>query len=351
MKSIFPFLCGLLTSLVLVSCSETKKRVAVGVPYTLTGTLWQDSTTIDSLVTLIVDRHEFSFSVEGDSIPVYEELTLPVVDGHFMYKGKSPIDADELYLYDQHGHVARLYGTSGAKLEVEVLKDGSVRQSSADTTDLMRALMLRDSIPVMKDSLKVRRLLGGIPESAKPDWLKLSINTILNQMSNKVGKSTRLPRVDLQLNDTVYPLLANRPEYLMLYFWSEAVPSSVDSLQLFNSIARDYGLYSYASSFAKDKSKTRRAKAHRIEMISVCMSASDSASWLSAVEPLPGKHTILQGGYAHPLATVCQIHQLPEIVIVDRFGNYQASQVWGKELYKWLDRSPFNSEVNKQLKN
>jgi len=350
MKSIFPSISVLLAFFVLISCSETKLRVAEGLPYTLSGVLWQDSTTTDSLVTLIVDRHEISFSAEGDSVPVYEELQLPVVNGLFSYKGMSPIDADELYLYDQHGHVARLYGTSGAELKVEVLKDGTVRQSMNDTTDLMRALVLRDSIPLLKDSLRIRRILGGLPESAKPEWLMNSINTMLDQMSHQVGKSTRLPRVDLQLSDTIYSLLSNRQEYLMLYFWAEDVPSSVDSLHLFSAIARDYGLYSFADSFAKEKSKTRREKAHRIELISVCMQASDSTSWKKIIKNLPGKHTILQGGYAHPLATVCRIHQLPSLVIVDRFGNYQVRDVWNKELYKWLDRAPFNSDINKKLK-
>lgn len=350
MKSIFPFLGVLLTTLVLFSCSEKKSRVAEGVPYMLTGKLWQDSTTIDTLVTLIVDRHEFSFSADGDSLPAYEELLLPVVDGHFSYQGKSPLDADELYLYDQHGHVARLYGTSGAHLEVEVLKNGTIKQTFIDSTALMRAILLRDSIPMLDDSLRVRRVLGGLPESAKPDWLMHSINTMLDQKSARIGKTTRLPRVELQLVDTVYSLLSSRSGYLMLYFWSDDFPASVDSLQLFTQIARDYGLYSYADSFVKEKSKTRREKAHRIEMISVCMHASDSASWWSAIQKLPGKHTLLQGGFAHPLAKVCQIHQLPSLIVVDRFGNYQAKDAWGMELYKWLERAPLNSDINKKLK-
>lgn len=349
MKSIFPFLCGLLTSIVLFSCSETKLRVAEGAPYTLTGTLWQDSTTIDSLVTLIIDRHEFSFSAEGDSMPVYEELSLPVVEGHFSYQGKAPLDVDELYLYDQHGHMARMYGSSGANIQFHVLKNGTVQQSAPDSSDLMRTLILRDSIPLLNDSLKVRRILGGLPESAKPEWLMSSINTMLDQMSNKMDKSTRLPRVDLQLTDTIYSLLANRSEYLLLYFWSESVPSSVDSLRLFTSIAQDYGLYSFADSFVSNKSKSRREKARRIELISVCMYASDSASWKATIKNLPGKHTILQGAYAHPLASVCRIHQLPSLILVDRFGNYQSRDVWGTELYKWLDRAPFNSDINKKL--
>lgn len=349
MKRIFPFCVSLLSAFVLLSCSESNQRVTEGSPYFLSGTLWQDSTTVDSLVTLIVDRHEFSFSAEGDSMPIYEELVLPVVGGHFSYQGKTPVDADELYLYDQHGHVARLYGTSGAQLDIKILQNGSIKLSPSDSTDLMRVLEIRDSIPLLMDSLRVRRILGGMPESAKPAWLLSSINTLLDQMSKGIGKSTRLPRINLQLTDTIYPLLSTRPEYLLLYFWSEDVASSKDSLQLFKSIAKDYGLYDYANTFAKDKSTTRRPKARRIELVSVCMSAKDSLSWQSEVKALPGRHTLLKGGYAHPLATVCQIHQLPNIIFVDRFGNYQVSNVWGTELYKWLDKAPLNSDINKKL--
>lgn len=322
----------------------------MGEPYSLTGNLWQDSTTIDSVVTLIIDRHELSLSKDNDTIPSYQEVDIPVVDGHFSYQGNAPLDADELYLYDQHDHVVRLYALSGSKLKVNISQDGTVEQSGLDTTALVKAIILRDSIPFISDSLYVRRALGSMPKEAKPDWLMNSIDQMLDQNSRVLDRNTRLPRVSLVAPDTIFPVLGNRVESLLLLFWSADNAASVDSLTLLKTIAQDYGLYQYASTFEKHKSSTRSIKPRRIALASVCMYAPDSVEWKSSVKDLPGVHTILQGGYAHPLATSCNVQRLPAIVLVDRFSNYQISDVWGKELYQWLDKTPLNSSLNAKLK-
>ena len=361
MKCISVLFFGLSVLCLTGSCSGSKHRVAEGAPYTLTGTLWQDSATVDTIVTLVIDRHETVFLPDGDSLPAVSEVVLPVADGHFSFKGTSPIDADELYLYDQHGHVAYLYGTSGARLEVEVLQDGSVRQSQSSSGSsaarqsssepdkaLLRVLSLRDSIPLINDSLRVRRILGGMPEAAKPAWLMSSINLMLDRMSRGLSKSTRLPRAEVQTPDTLYPILGNRVESLLLFFWSPDVPASRDSLEVFSRIARDYGLYNFAGSFPKDKSSSRRPKAHRIVLMSLCLQSDTAAC--PDLSDLPGLHAVLPGGYAHPLSVACQVHHLPSVVLVDRFGNYQVHDVWGTDLYNWLDKTPLNSDINKLLK-
>lgn len=350
MKSILSFLAVCVCMVTLGSCSGSQRKVVEGSPYTLTGTLWQDSTTVDSVVTLIIDRHELSFTLDDDSIPVYQEIEIPVVDGHFSYKGNAPVDVDELYLYDQHNHVVRFYAASGADLEVNVLQDGTIEQRGVDTTNLVAALILRDSIPYLSDSLYVRRILGRMPESAKPNWLIRSFDQMLDQKARVMGRNTRLPRVNLVTPDTIFPVLGSRIESLLLLFWSCENAASMDSLQNLKSIAQDYGLYQYAESFVSSKSTTRRIRAHRIQTLSVCMYAPDSVTWKSAIEGIPGHHAILPGGYAHPLATTCDVTQLPSVVLVDRFGNYQISNVWGNELYQWLDKTPLNSALNAKLK-
>lgn len=349
MKDSILFWVGVFGLFVLNSCSEPVRRVAQGTPYTLSGTLWQDSARVDSTVSLIIDRHEVSFSLDGDSIPSYEVLELPVVEGRFFYQGKAPVDADELYLYDQHGNVARMYGTSGAALSVEVLQDGTIRQGAVDTTELLKVILLRDSIVAINDSIKVRRLLGGFSDASKPEWLLRSINLLLDQKSRRLGKSVRMPRMDLPLEEGAYSLLGNRQETLLMLFWSKDWAASEDSLKMFDAIARDYGLYQYADSFEKDKSKSRRPKAHRIELLSICLQTSDSAAWKSSIQDVPGKHVWLQGGWAHPLVTACCVRNLPAVVVVDRYGNYQSDNVWGEALYRCLDKAPYNSEVNKRL--
>lgn len=330
------------------SCSDSQRRVSQGASYTLTGTLWQDSTMVDSVVTLIVDRHEVSYTKQGDTLPASEIILLPVVEGCFSYQGAEPYDVDELCLYDQHNHVVRLYGTSGARLNVSILQndDVVVQASQQDTTDMLRLVLLRDSIPYITDSLYIRRAMGGLPQSAKPEWLMRSINLMLDQQYLLKVPSSRLPRVDIQTPDTLYPLLGNRSESLMMLLWSMEDSASVDSLQLLNYIAKNFGLYQYGKDFKQDKSPTRRRLAYRITLMSLCLYAPDSTAWKSKVKNLPGYHAILPGGYSHPLLTAYRIKNCPAVIVADRFGNYQTSNVWGEELYKYLEKSPQNSEIN-----
>ncbi len=348
MKKILSLSGFLVALFLLVACSEEHRRVSKGVPYILTGTLWQDSVTVDSVVTLMVDRHETCFSVVGDTIPEFEEIELPVMQGRFSYEGHAPIDADELFIADQHGHVARLYGTSGASLTVEVLSTGKVEVSTSDSSALCKALLLRDSIPFL-DSMTVRRALGKLPESAKPAWLTDCIDLELAQKSRPLHKNFRLPRTTVALSDTTYGFLDSRPESLVLLFWAAYDSASVDSLKVFRQIARDYGLYTDAKTFEKDKSPTRSQKAHRIELMSVCLYAADSASWQATVKDIPGKHVLLPGGFAHPLTSGCQVNRLPFLLMVDRFSNYQTHNQWGADLYRFLNRTPLNSDLNKHL--
>ena len=346
MKSIIPHFALVLCLLGLSSCSDSNLRVANGAPYTLTGMV--ADTLADSTLTLIIDRHEMYRSVQGDTVPAYEEIILPVADGHFSYQGSAPLDADELYLYNSRGRVTRLYGLPGASLNVQIMADGTISQDAVDTTDVLRALLLRDSIPAIHDSLRVRRTLGRLPDEAKPAWLMQSINLMLDQMSRGLTKSIRLPRVDVPVADTVYHILGSRPEALLMLFWSMEDSASMDSLRVFRNIARDYGLYDHAETFAREKSPTRRPKAHRIELLSICIYAPDSAAWTLATKEIPGRHAILPGGLANPLAVTCQVEHLPWLLMVDRFSNYQTHDVWGDELYKWLDKAPLNSAVNKK---
>jgi len=349
MKIIRSFMLGILCPWVIASCSTPNLRVSEGQSYSISGSLWQDSLTVDSIVTLIIDRHESCCTPDGDTLAAWEQFDVPVVQGNFLFQGAAPLDADEIYIYDQQGFTCLCYGLSGQNISIERDREGNYTQSGADTTDLFRALLLRDSILAIKDSIKVRRLLGSLPETAKPEWLMQSVDYMLKTQSEMLGKSTRLPRVSVQMNDTVISLLENRQESLLLYFWSEEIPTSADSLTIFKAIERDFGLHTDAKSFEKEKSKTRRSKARRIGLLSFCLQSGDSATWQSTIKDIPGHHAILQGGLAHPLAQSCHIQSLPALLIVDRYGNYQMHDVWGNDLYKWLEKAPMNSDINKNL--
>ena len=351
MKSIFRFLTLLVAGAAVTACSEKEPAVTPGDPYWLTGNLWHGETAADSTVTLIIDRHAPILTTSGDTLPATETVILPVAEGKFSYRGTPPTDADELYLYDSQGHVAHLYGLSGLHLQLDIDSLGTVSVTGYETADpLYRTLVIRDSISLMQDSLRVRRMLGSIPASAKPEWLMLSIGDQLDRQWLEVGRRTRLQRMSIPVGDTLYQLPNNKPESVVMLFWSPEVPASQDSLVVLRQIARDYGLYDFADKFTKEKSATRSNKIHRMELLSVCVSATDKSSWESAVKDIPGKHSLLTGGLAHPLATTFQVHQLPTIVVVDRFGNYQCHNLWGKPLYKVLEKSPNNTELNRKYK-
>ena len=355
MKSILYNLLLLSGILMCQACGDTDQGHTDSRPYTLTGSLWRpmshtgQATAADSVVTLIIDRHHEVYTDKDDTLPAYQVVKLPVVAGQFSYRGTTPVDADELYLYDSHGHVARLYGTPGATLHVEIDSLGGIHQWGSDTTALHRTLALRDSIPYIEDSLRVRQQLGSMPASAKPEWLMRSINEQLNLRWAQLGKRHRLSRQELHLGDSLFRLPNNKPESVVLFFWSDQIPASIDSLQLLRAIARDYGLYEYADTFAKEKSPTRSKRIRRIDLMSLCVHTSDSSAWRRQVHGLPGKHLVLPGGLAHPLATFAQVDRLPWILILDRFGNYQAHDVWGHSLYEVLDKTPHNTELNRKL--
>ena len=336
--------------ILLAACTDRASRESEEEPYTLSGVLWQDSTAVDTLVSLAIDRHDECITGAGDTLPAIETLALPVVQGRFSYTGVAYNGADELFFDDGRGHVARLYGTPGAELSVEVHQSGEVSVVQRDSSALRRALVLRDSIPFL-DSLAVRRALGNLPESAKPGWLLDAIDLQLDQMSCALGKGFRLPRTSVTLPDTTFYFRDSRRSSLLILFWADYDSASVDSLRILSRIARDFGLYRYADvkTFERETSPTRSQKIHMIELMSVCLHAADSASWQSEVKDLPGMHVWLQGAFSHPLLTACQVDSLPFLLLADRFGNYQADNVWGAELYKSLERTPLNTVLNRTL--
>ena len=365
-------LCGMMSS-----CSSPEGRIATGEPYVLTGTLWQDSLTVDSCVTILIDRHTECLTGEGDTLAAFEAVTVPVVRGAFSYQGKVPYDVDELTLIDQHEHVARFYAASGSRIDIRIVEGGGVEYSASDTlnhwlsvmnsmlgaidadarkqevdsvcrlfpADVRSTLMLREAMPMIGDSVFVRRALGRLQEAAKPEWLMEDVNYRFDYLSHSKDKNFRLPKYEVQLPDTTYSLQATRAESLVLLFWAECDSASVDSLRVFRQIARDYGLYDNADTFANEKSPTRSKHARRIELMSVCLGASDSASWLAAVDGIPGKHVWAKDGFANLIAVTCMVGRLPAIYCFDRYSNYQCDDKWGTSMYDYLNRANINSQV------
>lgn len=367
----------LLCAVCMLSCNDTDRHAADGKPYHLSGRIVGDSITTDSCLTLFVDRHSNYVTAGGDSVEAFEAVELPVVNGSFSYAGNVPVDVDELTLSGQGLGSISLFAESGSDIQIEVTGNRQASFSESDTlnhwislhrsqlldmdkdlkrrsidslcqvhrTEIRAALLLREMMTDVNDSIFMRRMLGKIDAAAKPGWLMQDINERFDIMSHKLDRNFRLPKLDIPTADSVFSLQASRSEALVLYFWADYDSASIDSMKVLREIARDYGLYEYANTYYKEKSAKKSRHPRRIEIMTVCLHASDSASWLSTLGKMPGRHAWLQGGFAHMLPTSCLVSELPVIYCFDRFSNYQNHGKWNKDLYSILDRANINSSV------
>ena len=91
------------------------------------------------------------------------------------------------------------------------------------------------------------------------------------------------------------------------------------------------------------KEKKRRPK--RVDIMTVCLHAADSAAWKKAIDKLPGYHVLLQSGFSDPTMKSWKITTVPYNIITDRFSNIQDSYLWGKDLRDALEKTPSNFSV------
>lgn len=179
---------------------------------------------------------------------------------------------------------------------------------------LSSTLLLREVIPLVDDSVFVRRALGTLQDEAKPDWVIKSIDDRLaaRSLATSTTRSRIRNAVFTCADSTTLNLDDARSEYLLLCFWSAAVPASVDTLR------------AYTHLMQKDLANKR------VSLLSCCVYAKDSAQWLQTVRTLAGRHTLLPAGFATPSLSQWGIRTLPDVVLCDMYGNvfyHQASEV------------------------
>lgn len=311
--------------------------------------LQSDSLWLSNLM-LYADNHS---SMRADTISLDSELS-------FDCQMKT-VGFDELYLCSDAGELCRFYATEG--MEVEVLlqqqehgfdaifsptatdsinpwlqamdrrldvKSEPLRHAVMDSlvalpdSSLRTTLLLRDHLMQFQDSVYVRRLLGGMATSAKPEWLMQSIEHILNEKSHEKNNTRRLSHASLQvLNDSVpLDMSVSRTDYLLLYFWADFSEASVDSLQALTTLLK------------KDYAEKR------LRLVTCCLHAPDSAWWKLQIADADGQHTWLQGGMSDPRVVSWGVHSAPFLVLADMYNNQTQRNVWGASLRKALDRLP-----------
>ena len=332
-------------------------------PYRLSGRIWQDSLRHDSIMQLWVDRHGELLRAE-----------LPVVRGHFSWQGETN-GIDELRLCDTRGRIWHMYAGPQWELEVEIDSLGRLTHLGpdtvntwlaeigqridttaskslriacldsvcrSDTASLRSALLLMQTVPLIDDSIMVRRLLGALSPSARPEWVVERIDACLDAAS--VVTSGRLPDIEIVAPDTTFRTHEIGHSGKLFLFWAEWDSVSVDTMQqVARRVARDYGLY------GRTAAKSRYPK--RMEIVTVCLSATDSARWKTLISDVPGIHALYPAGFSDPRVRKWKIRTLPYAVLTDAYGNVYGQGGWGTgidhNIERFSDIMPKKNDKNK----
>ena len=348
MKKTLPFL--LLTLSALVACKGREGSHAERA-YTVEGTFNVDSTVVLDHLVLYTDRHT---SLGFDSLDLNPQHA-------FVHTG-STLGLDELYLCSDGGELCRFFATGNAKvsMKMEMAGDslkatfdpssgdsinpwlqqqmahfrtllGPARKDAIDSLchqfphDIRCGLLLRDQIEMLKDSIFVRRCLGGLADEAKPDWLMKSIDRTLEESSRKPRPSRRLAPFVMQTDSTSFDFSASRSDYLIVHIWSDYSQASIDSLKV---VAR----------LAKDDYSMKRLK-----LVTICLSAPDSAWWRQQIKDIDGLHAWLPAGLGDERMRKWDIKNVPTVIVCDMYNNQQQRNEWGQRLRVSLDRIPNRS--------
>lgn len=357
--SISRTLCCLGSAAALWACGSGRqegREAPEARPYRLTGTVAQDSLHRDAPLTLYTDSHG---RLQCD--------TLPVAGGRFSHSGRTA-DVDELYLYDAAGRAFRLYATGGQELEVRIDSAGCLHLPEADSLNawlreaeaaldttaadalqptldslclhsrshVRAALLLRRYLPQLADSVGIRRTLGALAPQAKPAWLMQDIDDVLDRRSALLKAGGTATACKIQTRDTLVNLLDTHPNGYLMLFWADYAPLSLDSLSLMDRIARQYGLYGHEQDFLR-RHKDRQPK--RLELLTVCLHAADSAAWLAAVKDVPGLHAWMPAGLNDPRLRQWGVEQVPQVMLINQSGAVMATE-WGAALREAIGRLP-----------
>lgn len=323
---------------------------------------------VDSVPTMVIiaDHHG---AVDCDTVSLG-------ADGSFDYSGQA-LTIDELYLSLPSGEVARMFAAEGQYeiaidsldqisfaaddslnlwiQERDTLFAGSVtakvRRETMDSlcrtysSDVRMGLLLRRQVQAVDDSVFVRRCLGRLNPSAKPGWVVSDIDYLLS-LKYRLPSSSRerlkpLPKLRCWQDSLVsYDFQASRSQTVLMYFWADYDSTSIDSLRMFAQLTKEYGLYDQLAKFERKKGRQPR----RIELMSICLHAADSAAWKEVIADIPGVHCLLEAGFSEENVAAWHINSVPCTMVLDRFSTLLATDVWGKDLRQHLDRATINTD-------
>lgn len=367
--SVKNILAIIITLLFVAGCNGSFKSGPKAGDYNISGSISVDSAYYDEDIHLFIDKH--------DSIV---HVMLPVLHGNFAYKGRTS-DLDELFIVSGHGQTANFFAAAGSQIKITIDKEGRTTFAEEDelnrsiqevidrfdtittltkgqyldticknySNSVIAGILLRDRMQMVEDSMYLRQCLGRLSDEAKPEWVLKAIEQQFDAPPVKLRKNKRLAPLSTfktAVDSVEFDVSASRQNAMYLYFWADYNPLSVDSLQMLKPLAEHFGLHEYFDTFSE---KGRRPK--RIDMLTICLHAADSASWLQSIKGLPGTHVLLQDGFSNKTMLGWKINKVPYNIIIDRFSNVQDSYVWGTELQTVFERMPSNYSTPNGSKN
>lgn len=191
--------------------------------------------------------------------------------------------------------------------------------------DVRCALLLRDQIEVVNDSMFVRRCLGALDNEAKPDWLMKSIDQILDHSTKRPRSYRRLLACTMQGDSAAFDFGASRGDYLLIHIWGDFSQASVDSIKVLSQLANEeYDM-------------------KRLKLVTICLSASDSTWWRQQTTGIQGLHFWLPAGLGDERMRKWNVKEVPTVIVCDMYNNQQLRNDWGEKLRAQLNRIPNRS--------
>lgn len=265
---------------------------------------------------LCSDRGEYCRFYAGEDMQVSVTITASVAEGVAVSYKDQPTDTINAWLMEK----ASLFeekNSAACCQEIEKLVD-------SNPSDIRNTILLRDQLAAIQDSLFVRQRLGSIQEVAKPEWLRKSIDAELSVLGlDKADRQNRrLKTVTFESPDTIIGLATSHSDYLLVCFWAENSPASIDSMRTFSRLV------------------SSEYEGKRVSFLSCCLYAKDSAAWNLHTRSVDGMHTWVKGGFSDERMRAWNVTRMPSVILMDMYCNRTQKDVWGDRLRKALDRIP-----------
>jgi hypothetical protein len=129
----------------------------------------------------------------------------------------------------------------------------------------------------------------------------------------------------MQTDSSTFDFSASRSDYLIVHIWSDYSQASIDSLKVVGRLVKDdYSM-------------------KRLKLVTICLSAPDSAWWRQQIKDIDGLHAWLPAGFGDERMRKWDIKNVPTVIVCDMYNNQQQRNESAQRLRVSLDRIPNRS--------